>query len=185
MTQPNELVLASPDTVGAPADVPRSEALNAGVSILDTIDVPIVVVDRDGKVSRFNRAATATLGLSTSDVGRLPRNSMALNELKELEKLCAQVIGEGVPCRTELRERDRWFLVQIAPCTGKVGEIGGAVLTFTNVTAFRASMDQAIYEREYTKAILNTVNYPLVLLDCELRVQTANRAFYAMLGVSR
>ena len=185
MTQPNELVLASPDTVGAPADVPRSEALNAGVSILDTIDVPIVVVDRDGKVSRFNRAATATLGLSTSDVGRLPRNSMALNELKELEKLCAQVIGEGVPCRTELRERDRWFLVQIAPCTGKVGEIGGAVLTFTNVTAFRASMEQAIYEREYTKAILNTVNYPLVLLDCELRVQTANRAFYAMLGVSR
>ena len=61
----------------------------------------------------------------------------------------------------------------------------GAVLTFTNVTAFRASLDQAVYEREYTKAILNTVTDPLVVLDGELRVQSANRAFYAMFGASR
>jgi two-component system, chemotaxis family, CheB/CheR fusion protein len=61
----------------------------------------------------------------------------------------------------------------------------GAVLTFTNVTAFRASIEQAIYDREYTKAILNTVADPLVVLDAELRIQTANRAFYAMFGVSR
>ena len=59
------------------------------------------------------------------------------------------------------------------------------MLTFTNVTAFRASLEQAIYEREYTKAILNTVIGPLVVLDADLRVQTANRAFYAMFQVSR
>jgi PAS domain S-box-containing protein len=46
-------------------------------------------------------------------------------------------------------------------------------------------MEQAIYEREYTKAILNTVIGPLVVLDADLRVQTANRAFYAMFQVSR
>jgi signal transduction histidine kinase/ActR/RegA family two-component response regulator len=54
----------------------------------------------------------------------------------------------------------------------------------TNVTAFRASIEQAIHEREFTKAILNTVQ-PLVVLDASLRVQTANRAFYAMFQVSR
>lgn len=61
----------------------------------------------------------------------------------------------------------------------------GTVLTLTNVTAFRASVEQAIYEREFTKAILNTVIQPLVVLDAGLRVQTANRAFYAMFEVSR
>ena len=52
-----------------------------------------------------------------------------------------------------------------------------------NVTAFRASIDQAIYEREYTKAILNAGADPLVVLSQELRLQTANRAFYQMFGV--
>ena len=59
------------------------------------------------------------------------------------------------------------------------------VLTFTNVTAFRASIDQAIYERECTKAILNTVADPLVVLSADQRIQSGNRAFYTMFGVSR
>jgi PAS domain S-box-containing protein len=59
------------------------------------------------------------------------------------------------------------------------------VLTFTNVTAFRASVDQAIYERECTKAILNTVADPLVVLSSDQRIQSGNRAFYRMFGVSR
>ena len=39
------------------------------------------------------------------------------------------------------------------------------MLTFTNVTAFRASIDQVIYERECAKAILNTVADPIVVLE--------------------
>ena len=59
-------------------------------------------------------------------------------------------------------------------------QVTGAVLTFTNVTAFRASIDQVIYERECTKAILNTVADPLVVLSADQRIQSGNRAFYAM-----
>ncbi len=58
-------------------------------------------------------------------------------------------------------------------------------LTFTNFTAFRASIGQAVYEREYTKTILNSVTDPLVVLDDNLHVQTANRAFYDCFGASR
>ena len=65
------------------------------------------------------------------------------------------------------------------------GESAGAVLTFVNVTAFRASLEQAVYDREYTKAILNTVGNPLVVLDAELRVQSANRSFYLAFATSR
>jgi len=38
--------------------------------------------------------------------------------------------------------------------------------------AFRASLGQAIYEREYTKTILNTVIDPMVVLGKGLQVQT-------------
>jgi PAS domain S-box-containing protein len=63
--------------------------------------------------------------------------------------------------------------------------MSGSVLTFNNVTAFRASIDQAVYEREYAKAILNTVADALVVLDANLRVLTANRAFYSIFQLSR
>jgi PAS domain S-box-containing protein len=82
-----------------------------------------------------------------------------------------------------MRVADRSFIIRITPYTK--APINGTVLTFTNVTAFRASIDQAIYEREYAKTILNTVADPLVVLDGELHVLTANRAFYSVFRLSR
>jgi two-component system, chemotaxis family, CheB/CheR fusion protein len=153
--------------------------------ILDTLDLPIIVVDKDRKVARFNAAATSALGLTVSDLGRLPSDIQPLRDLRDIDHLCAEVIAQGMPWQSEIQNADRCFLVRVAPYTGPNRQTEGAVLSFTNVTAFRASLAQAIYEREYTKTILNTVSEPLVVLDVELRVQTANRAFYAMFGVSR
>jgi len=167
-------------------DGASADSVNADLGdIFDTIDLSIVVVGRDFTVTRFNVGAAALLGLTPSDIGRSPRDIPLLTAVIDLEKLCAQVIADRSPFRREVRDGDRWFLLRIAPYTRSDGQIGGTVLTFTNVTAFRASLEQAIYEREYTKAILNTVIDPLVVLDADLRVQTANRAFYAMFQLSR
>jgi PAS domain S-box-containing protein len=155
------------------------------VGILDTIDVPIVVVGRDCKVTRFNRVAVEALGVSTSDIGRQTCNIQALMGFPDIDQMCMQVMGDGVPSRREMHYGDRWFLVRIAPYTGADRQVRGAVLTFTNFTAFRASLGQAIYEREYTKTILNAVIDPLVVLDDRLQIQTANRAFYECFGASR
>lgn len=176
----------SSDISGPHGDAASSDSVRADlIGILDTVDLPIVVVGRDFTVARFNRAATAALRLTPSNIGQSPRDIRVLTDLMDLEKLCAQVIADGVPYRREVRHGGGWFLLRIAPYTTSDHQIGGTVLTLTNVTAFRASIEQAIYEREYTKAILNTVIEPLVVLDADLRVQTANRAFYAMFRVSR
>ena len=162
------------------------DSLGADVAgILDSVDVPIIVVGHDCILSRFNRAASDVLGLTPSDTGRPPSVIAALADLKDLERLCVQVIADETPIRRDIRIGDRRFLLRIAPCTQSGGQITGAVLTFANVTALRASLEQAIYEREYTKAVLNAVGSPLVVLNAELRIQSANRAFYVLFGVSR
>jgi PAS domain S-box-containing protein len=155
------------------------------VGILDSIDIPIVVVDRHCKVARFNQAATVTLGIGSSDMGRQTCEIPALADFRDVEQMCSRVIVDAEPSRHDMRIGDRWFLVRICPYMGPDNRVRGAVLTFTNVTAFRASLGQAIYEREYTKTILNTVIDPLVVLGEGLRIQTANRAFYDWFGVSR
>jgi PAS domain S-box-containing protein len=153
------------------------------IGALDAVDVPIIVISRECTVARINRAAMTVFGLKASDLGCSLSNTLA--GVKDLNRICTRVITDGAPHRIETRDGDRYFLLRIAPYTGSDHHILGAVLTFTNITAFRASIEQAIYEREYTKAILNTVVDPVVVLDAQLQVQTANRAFYAMFGVSR
>jgi PAS domain S-box-containing protein len=153
------------------------------IGVLDAVDVPIIVISREYKVVRINRAAMTVFGLKASGLGCSLGNTLA--GVEDLKRICTRVIADGAPHRIETRDGDRRFLLRIAPYTGIDRQILGAVLTFTNVTAFRASIEQAIYEREYTKAILNTVIDPVAVLDCKLQIQTANRAFYTIFGVSR
>jgi FixJ family two-component response regulator/signal transduction histidine kinase len=100
--------------------------------------------------------------------------------LPQLEEQCGEVIASGVETRADFRDGDKWFVVRIAPYTRGDHQVVGTVLTFANVTAFRASMDQAMYERECGKAILNAVADPLVVLSADQRIQWGNRAFYTM-----
>jgi PAS domain S-box-containing protein len=152
------------------------------INILDTLDVPIVVVRCDLMIAGFNRAAADVLGLSASDIGRAPGD---VSMLAVLEQHCKQVITGGAESRADFRIGDKRFVVRISSYTTGERQLAGTLLTFTNVTAFRASIDQAIYERECTKAILNTVADPLVVLSADQRIQSGNRAFYTMFGVSR
>ncbi len=150
------------------------------IDILDTVDIPIVVLRRDLVIACFNKAAADVLRFSTSDIGLASRDVSVLAGLPRLEEQCSQVIARGVESRADFRDGDRWFVVRISPYTKGDRQVAGCVLTFTNVTAFRASIDQVIYERECTKAILNTVADPLVVLSADQRIQSGNRAFYTM-----
>ena len=150
------------------------------INVLDAVDVPIVALRRDLMIAGFNKAAADVLRFAPSDLGRAPRDIPVLAALPRLEEQCSQVIASGVESRAEFRDGDKWFALRISPFGEGGGHVSAAVLTFTNVTAFRATIDQLIYERECTKAILNAVADPLVVLSADDRIQSGNRAFYAL-----
>jgi PAS domain S-box-containing protein len=171
---------------GAQGDIATVDSVGADVvGIFESIDIPILVVGRDCHLACFNRAAAEVLGVAPSDIGRRTCNMQALADFPEIDQTCIQVMVDGVPSRHDMRNGDRWFVVRISPYAGTDRQVGGAVLAFTNITAFRASLGQAIYEREYTKTIVNTVIDPLVVVGDRLQVQAGNRAFYDWFGASR
>ena len=186
MSEPDEARIGVRDLPGLRPYTGSADPVSVDVvGILDTIDIPVVVVGRDCTVARFNRAAAETLGATQSDIGRPTCDMQAVTAVPDIVEKCMRVMVDGVPARFEMRSGDRWFLVRIVPYTGTDAHVRGAVLTFTNFTAFRASLGQAIYEREYTKTILNSMIDPLVVIDAGLQVQTANRAFYDLFETSR
>ena len=153
------------------------------ISIIDNIEVPIVVIQRDLTMGSFNQAAAVTLGLSMDDIGRLLQDIFALAGFPHLEECCAEVVTGGVESRIDIRDDKVWFAVRVSPYSSGVDHPAGVVLTFTNLSAFRAAIDEAVYERESTKAILNTVADPLAVVGADQRVQSGNRSFYTMFGV--
>src|SRR5882724_7814358 len=86
-------------------------------AILDTVDVPIVVLRRDFMLVCFNKAAAGVLRLSPSDIGRASRDISVLAGLPRLEEQCGQVIASGVASRADLRDGEKWFVVRISPYT--------------------------------------------------------------------
>jgi PAS domain S-box-containing protein len=165
------------ETVGSPP---------IGTDVIDCIELPILVVNRDCILMTFNSAAAKLLSLAPSDVGRTIRGIPILRNMKDLQEVCEHVIAGGASSQWNLQDgAGAWFSLRISPCKASEQNISGALLTLTNVTTLRASLEQAIDEREYTKAIINTVIDPLVVLDAEFRIQVANQAFFAMFQVSR
>lgn len=62
--------------------------------------------------------------------------------------------------------------------------IDGVVFTFTDVTRLKQSEEQMRRARDYTDNIIQTVPISLLVLDAQLKVISANRAFYRTFQVS-
>jgi signal transduction histidine kinase len=154
------------------------------MELIDCVELPVLIVDRDLTLVSFNPAAAGLLSLAPSDHGRRLHSISMLNRMQNLEELCEHVIATGFPRRMEVADgTGSWFSLSIG-CHKADQNIHGAVLTLTNVTAFRESLNRAIEEREYTKALVNTIADALVIVDADLRVQAANQAFYELFQTS-
>jgi len=155
------------------------------MELIDCIELPVLVVDRDLALVSFNPAAAKLLSLMGSDRGRQLRSIQMLAGVKNLSDLCEHVIASESSHRLEIEDgAGSWFSLNIG-CHKANRNIKGAVLTLTNVTAFRESLERAIEEREYTKAVINTIADALVIVDAGLRIQAANQAFYTLFQTSR
>ena len=99
------------DGDGADRDSATADLIN----ILDTVEVPIVVMRRDFMIAGFNMAAVEVLGLSRSDIGRALGDIPLLAGSPRLEQQCSEVIAGGVESRADFRDGDRWFVVRVSP----------------------------------------------------------------------
>lgn len=72
-----------------------------------------------------------------------------------------------------------------APIFDSHGDLRGVVLVFRDVTERKAAEESERLAREYAESIIETVRQSLLVLDSDLRVVTANRAFCQAFQVPR
>ncbi|MBS3908497.1 MAG: SpoIIE family protein phosphatase [Actinobacteria bacterium] len=142
-------------------------------------DIPIIMLGNDLRIRRFTPTAERILNIIPSDVGR-PIGDIRLKiDAPDLEQLILGVVGSLNMWQQEVQDNDgRWYSMQIRPYKTSDNRIAGAVISLLDIDETKRSLVQAEEARNYAQAIVETVREPLVVLDADLRVVSANQSFY-------
>lgn len=140
--------------------------------------IAILLLGRDLTVRRFSAQAEKQFNVLNTDIGRPVRNIRHDLELSDLEDFIGDVIANVHEREREVRDKNgRWYSLRVRPYITLDNEVDGAVLVLLDIDALKRAL-------EYAEAIIRTVREPLLVLDENLRVRTANRSFYEEFQVS-
>jgi two-component system CheB/CheR fusion protein len=149
------------------------------LNLLNSVNIPILMLDRDLRIRRFTSGARKTLNLIPSDVGRPIDDLKPRINVASLDPLISEVLDTLSVKEQEVQDMDgRWYAMRIYPYRTAGNKIDGAVLTLIDI-------DEVKTARDYAEGIVETVREPLVVLDGNLRVRKANQAFYKTFQVTQ
>jgi len=139
--------------------------------LLESINVPLVMVGKDLRIRWFTPAMEPLLNLLPTDQGRpvTDLQSSAIPNFREL--LIAALAGEQSQNVEIQNSGGRWLSLRILPYRGPANSIDGAIATLIDIDDLKRA-------RDFAEAVVGVVREPLIVLDAALRVRTANRAFY-------
>lgn len=150
------------------------------VNVLRGVEIPIVRLGSGLQIKRFNETAAKLMNLIPADVGRPIRNIRMNIEIPDLEEIVFDVIDGLAPKEKEVRDAaGRWYSLTIRPYRTADNRIDGVLLTLVDIDNIKRSLLRIREAYDYANAIVETIREPLIVLDADLRVITANRSFYA------
>jgi len=155
------------------------------VNIQTSTRLPIVLLGRDMTIRRFSGEAEKQFNLLAADVGR-PFSHVRHNlvfehqaSVIELENLISGVIANVQEQERVVRDTGgRWYSLRVRPYLTVDNKVDGAVLVLVDINDLKRNERAATEARDYAEAIIRTARDPLIILNSELRVHTANDAFY-------
>jgi two-component system CheB/CheR fusion protein len=155
------------------------------VNIQTAAHQAIVLLGRDLTIRRFSVPAEKQLNLIASDVGR-PFSHVRHNlAVSDLESFITEVVDSVRANEREVQDKDgRWFALRVRPYMTPDNRVDGAVLVLVDINDLKRSELAIASARQYADNIVGTMRQPLVVLDSDLRVESANRAFYRTFEVT-
>jgi PAS domain S-box-containing protein len=162
---------------------------------LYSIGDAVIATDKLGNVRFMNPVAETLMGWKQEEATGKPLEDIfnIINEetRKKVENPVLRVLREnivvGLGDHTILIAKDGKEIPIAdsgAPIKDDEGNLTGVVLIFRDITNLRKLEKDAQEARRYAESIVDTVREPLVVLDKDLRVISANKNFYNTFKVS-
>jgi two-component system CheB/CheR fusion protein len=162
-----------------------TQSNNDLVNVLSGVEIPILLIGNKLEIRRFNVSAGKALNLIATDIGRPISDIRSNINVPDLDKLVLEVIDSLTVREQEIQDRQgRWYSMTIRPYKTIDNRIDGAIVTLEDINDLKQGMLRVREARDYAEAIVETVREPLVVLSKDLRVVTANQAYYKNFAVT-
>jgi two-component system, chemotaxis family, CheB/CheR fusion protein len=153
-------------------------------NLLSATAIATVFLDSQLRIKRFTPSATDMLNLLESDIGRPASHITANFTGVDLAAAAQSVLKSLVPLEKEVVTHDgRWFTLHVLPYRTQDNRIDGAVITFSDVSRLKWVETNLQFQKMFAETIVKQVRHPLIVLDGQMRVVSANPAFYQMFQV--
>jgi two-component system CheB/CheR fusion protein len=148
-------------------------------NLLGSVQIPILILGGDLRLRRFTPAAEKMLHLTGADVGRAISTLKSFNPDLDLGKSVSDVVASQEPSVTDLRGQDgRWYALRLHPYRTSDGKIDGVVAVFLDIDEIKNTQQRLQESGDYARSIVDTVRDPLVILEADLRIHSANLSYY-------
>jgi two-component system, chemotaxis family, CheB/CheR fusion protein len=147
-------------------------------NLLASSEIATVFLDRDFCIRWFSPSSQELLELVDTDIGRPVTHFAWKVEDEHLLRDAGTVLQKLTGIDAEVRSSaGRWYLRRVLPYRTHDDRIAGVVISFIDITDRKLALDAINEARLYAEAIIATVRHPVIVLDGDLRVQSANPAF--------
>ena len=154
-------------------------------NLFNSTEVATIFLDNDLRIKRFTAEAKRVSNLIASDAGRPLSDIVTKLVSDQLLEDAQNVLQTLVIKEREVQVADgSWFAMRILPYRTAKNTIEGLVLTFMDISKMKKAELVVEAARGLASSIVETVREPLLVLDHQLRVISANQSFYRVFQVT-
>jgi two-component system, chemotaxis family, CheB/CheR fusion protein len=148
-------------------------------NLLVATDIATLFLDRELRIMRFTPKIEELFNVRLTDRGRALSDFTTRLGYDDLTKDAHKVLDRLIPIEHEVQDdAGRWYLTRVLPYRSHQDRIAGVVVTFVEITRLKQAEEAVRRAKENSERIIESLPEPLLVLTSELRVHSANAAFY-------
>lgn len=163
-----------------------TETANDITNLLTSVNIPVLMLNNSLHIRQFTPLAQKLLSVRPTDIGR-PISEIRMNlALQDLEPILHEVLDTLATREVEVQDREgRWHILRIRPYRTNENRIEGVVIVLLEIDQLRRSQMELRAARDLGHDLIEAIQFPLLILESDLTIRSANSAFRALTGLSR
>ena len=153
-------------------------------NLLSGNDIATIFLDTHTRIKWFTPAVTRLFDVIDTDIGRPIANLAQKFVNGDLVGKARRAIDQLATTEEAVQaDGGRSYSLRVQPYRTRDNRIAGAVASFVDITELERSQSRTAEARDYAQAIVRTIHGPMMVVNGDLRVQSANPAFYQFFQV--
>ncbi len=163
-----------------------TETANDITNLLTSVNIPVLMLNNALQIRQFTPLAQKLLSVRPTDIGRPIREIRMNFVIEDLEPVLLDVLDTLATREVEVQDCDgRWHLLRIRPYRTNENKIDGVVMVLLEIDQLRRSQVELSEARDLGRDLIEAVQFPLLILESNLTIRSANSAFRLLTGLSR